>query len=62
MLPHTGDQYDFIRHLGRGDVMFAQTEATVLIKWPKINHFREKKFLYIGPLFALLTFVSCHCT
>ena len=33
--PHTTKQFDITRHMARGDIIFTQVGATVIIKWSK---------------------------
>ena len=35
ILPHLTAAYDFTRHISRGDIIFSQTGATIIIKWSK---------------------------
>ena len=35
LLPHTTGQYDFTRHMARGDVIFTQSGATVILNGPR---------------------------
>ena len=35
ILPHSTTAYDFTRHISRGDLIFSQTGATIIIKWSK---------------------------
>ena len=35
LLPHTTKQFDITRHMARGDIIFTQAGATVIIKWSK---------------------------
>ena len=68
LLPHTTGQYDFTRHMARGDVIFTQCGATVIIKWSKtIQDRKETRTInipYLGhseicPIVALKT-MRCH--
>ena len=68
LLPHTTKQYDFTRHMARGDVIFTQFGATVIIKWSKtIQDRKETRTInvpYLGasqicPIVALKTML-CH--
>ena len=35
LLPHTTKQFDITRHMARGNIIFTQVGATVIIKWSK---------------------------
>ena len=35
ILPHSTTAYDYTRHISRGDIIFSQTGATIIIKWSK---------------------------
>ena len=68
LLPHTSRQYDFTRHMARGDVIFIQSGATVIIKWlTTIQNRKETRTInipYLGnsgicPIVALKTML-CH--
>ena len=42
IVPHTRARYDYSRNLARRDVIFAPTEASVLLKWSKTNQFKDR--------------------
>ena len=42
IVPHSFMSFDVSRHLARGDVIFAQTSAVVILKWSKTNQLRNK--------------------
>ena len=42
MVPNTRAQYDYTKRLARGDIIFLQTEYTVILKCSKTNQFRDK--------------------
>ena len=67
LLPHTSKQYDYTRHMARGDVIFSHSGATVIIKWSKTiqdrKHTRTINIPYLGhsdicPIGALKTMFS----
>ena len=35
ILPHSTTTYDYTRHISRGDIIFSQIGATIIIKWSK---------------------------
>ena len=42
IVPHSFMGYDPSRHLARGDVIFGDTSAVVILKWSKTNQLRDK--------------------
>ena len=51
LLPHSIKTFDVSRHLCRGDILFSQTSATVLIKWSKtIQNRQEIKTIVVPSL------------
>ena len=42
IVPHSFTGFDLSRHLARGDVIFGDTSAVVIIKWSKTNQLRDK--------------------
>ena len=42
IVPHSFMSFDVSRHPARGDVIFAQTSAVVILKWSKTNQLRNK--------------------
>ena len=42
IVPHSFMGFDLSRHLARGDVIFGDTSAVVIIKWSKTNQLRDK--------------------
>ena len=42
MVPHTKNGFDPSRHLARGDIIFSDNEAIVLVKWSKTIQSRDK--------------------
>ena len=33
ILPHSTSTYDYTRHMSRGDIIFSQIGATIIVKW-----------------------------
>ena len=42
IVPHSFRGFDPSRHLARGDVIFGDTSAVVILKWSKTNQLRDK--------------------
>ena len=42
IVPHSFMGFDISRHLARGDVIFGDTSAVIIIKWSKTNQLRNK--------------------
>ena len=42
IVPHSTSKFDVSRHLARGDIIFGQDLAIILVKWSKTNQFRDK--------------------
>ena len=41
-VPHSTSTLDVSRHLARGDIIFGQDLAIIVVKWSKTNKFRDK--------------------
>ena len=42
ILPHTTTTFDYTRHLSKGDVIFAQDQVLLIIKWSKTMQSRQE--------------------
>ena len=42
IVPHSFMGFDLSRHLARGDIIFGDISAVVIIKWSKTNQLRDK--------------------
>ena len=42
IVPHSFMTFDISRHLARGDIIFGETSAVVILKWSKTNQLRNK--------------------
>ena len=42
IVPHAFSGFDISRHLARGDVIFGDSSAVVILKWSKTNQLRDK--------------------
>ena len=42
IVPHSMSAFDVSRHLARGDIIFSQDLAIIIVKWSKTNQFRDK--------------------
>ena len=49
MVPHAKNGFDPSRHLARGDVIFSDNEAIVLVKWSKTIQSRDKVVRVVIP-------------
>ena len=50
ILPHTVTTFDYTRHLSKGDVIFAQDQVLLIIKWSKTMQNRQLPMLGSSPL------------
>ena len=49
MVPHAKNGFDPSRHLARGDIIFSDNEANVLVKWSMTNQSRDKVACVVIP-------------